>query len=548
MNPDSPEFELRPVDSSLAGPFAVDAKVRVRIGRDPGCDVVLPYPTVSRRHAELFQEQGVWYVADSGSRHGTTVNGMAIETGQPYQIQPRDRIGFPRQEYRLHEVGTNDGDDVSSTIVALAGDGGSINEIEAVSQDELTEIAAKRLDLLLEGAKGLGEAVDQAELVEHLLDLLESGTGFGRFAVLRPIGGDDRIEVLSVRPPAIADDRPFSRTLVSSAMAGGVVRLAEDEDISHAHSIVTSGVQSAVAVPLAVDGEVQLIVYLDATRDAADADEDTAFCAAVTRLAGLSFANLQRQELARRQEALEREIKAARGVQERMLPDETAEVGVYRYAMRALPGTVVAGDLFGTLEVSEGRTAFYLGDVAGKGAAAGMLMALGQAGLEAHLDDGLSLATAVDKVNDAIASRSSMGEFLTLFAVTCDPQKQTLCSVDAGHGYAFLLRDGSWTMLESDGGPPVGAVPGIEYGTTDHEFKPGERLVLMSDGVIEETAASSDDQFGVERTLEILGASEDPETDVTRLVEALVEYAGRDKFADDVTVASIEFTQSSSDR
>ena len=541
MTDDAPEFELRPVDSSLSGPFEVDAKVRCRIGRDPGCDVVLPYPTVSRRHAELFQERGAWYVLDIGSRHGTTVNGMSIKSGQPFEVQARDRIGFPRQEYRLHQIGAAE-EEVSSTIVALAGDGGSANEIEAVSQAALSEIAAKRLDLLLDGAKRLGEAEDQSGLIEDLLDLLESGTGFGRFAVLRPIGGDDRIEVVSVRPPAIADDRPFSRTLVASAMAGGVVRLAEDEDISHAHSIISSGVQSAVAVPLAVDGEVQLIVYLDATRDAADADEDTAFCAAVTRLAGLSFANLQRQELARRQEALEREIKAARGVQERMLPPSTAVVGVYRYALKALPGTVVAGDLFGTLEVSGGQTAFYLGDVAGKGAAAGMLMALGQAALEAHLDDGLDLAAAVDKVNDAISARSSMGEFLTLFAVTCDPQNQTVCTVDAGHGYAFLLRDGVWSMLESDGGPPIGAVPGIEFGTSNHDFKPGERLVLMSDGVIEETEGASDDQFGVERTIEILQGSDDPESDVARLVEALVSYAGRESFADDVTVASIEFT------
>lgn len=548
MTDEAAAFELRPVDPSLAGPFPVDSKVRARIGRDPSSDIVLPYPTVSRRHAEVFQERGVWYIADVGSRHGTTVNGMAIEAGQPIEIQPRDRIGFPRQEYRLHPVGGGAAaDEASSTIVALAGDAASQNDVEAVSQDALSEIAAKRLDLLLEGAKQLGEAVDREALVEHLLDLLESGTGFGRFAVLQPIGGEDRIEVVSVRPPAIADDRPFSRTLVSASMAGSVVRLAEDEDISHAHSIVTSGVQSAVAVPMMVDGDVQLIVYLDATRDAADADEDTAFCAAVTRLAGLSLANIHRQELARRQEALEREIKAARGVQERMLPPESGEVGVYRYALKALPGTVVAGDLFGTLDVAGAQTAFYLGDVAGKGAAAGMLMALGQAALEAHLDDGLPLATAVDKVNDAISARSSMGEFLTLFAITCDPAQQSVCTVDAGHGYAFLLRDGEWKMLESDGGPPIGAVPGIEFGTSKHDFKPGERLVLMSDGVIEETEANSDDQFGVERTIEILEGSDDPENDVARLVDALVAYAGRDTFADDVTVASIEFVASNGD-
>ena len=68
------------------------------------------------------------------------------------------------------------------------------------------------------------------------------------------------------------------------------------------------------------------------------------------------------------------------------MPTPAGQVAGVRYAMHAQPGRVVAGDLFGFTEISEGRTAFFLGDVAGKGAAAGMLMAVIQASLDNVFD------------------------------------------------------------------------------------------------------------------------------------------------------------------
>ncbi|MDE0890460.1 MAG: FHA domain-containing protein, partial [Phycisphaerales bacterium] len=68
-------FELLPLDPDLVGPFNFSDAPRLRIGRDPDSEIVLPYPSVSRRHARIQFEAGRWLLIDAGSRHGTFLNG-----------------------------------------------------------------------------------------------------------------------------------------------------------------------------------------------------------------------------------------------------------------------------------------------------------------------------------------------------------------------------------------------------------------------------------------------------------------------------------------
>ena len=81
MSDANPRFELVPLDPELAGPFAFDGEKSLRIGRDPESEIVLPYPSVSRRHAQIRFEDDRCLLLDVGSRHGTYLNGQQIETG-----------------------------------------------------------------------------------------------------------------------------------------------------------------------------------------------------------------------------------------------------------------------------------------------------------------------------------------------------------------------------------------------------------------------------------------------------------------------------------
>lgn len=538
MSDANPRFELVPLDPELAGPFAFDGEKPLRIGRDPESEIVLPYPSVSRRHAQIRFEEDRCLLLDVGSRHGTYLNGQQIETGTVVQVGHGDRLAFPPHDYRVQLAG---GEDVGDgAIVELDDASGDDGQVEQISNRELNQLAARRLELLMDRAGAISEARDQEELVECVLEILLDGTGFARAAILRPIDEDDRIEVVGVLGRA-SDDPPFSRTLIAGARTGKTVRLSSEQDLSEAVSIVAGGVQSAICTPVRSGAVIDCLLYLDATDSSADAADDAAYCAAIARLHGLALGNLQRKELERRQESLEQEIQAARSVQERIMPAPDGEVGNVRYSMHARPGRVVAGDLFGFTNVPDGRIAFFLGDVAGKGAAAGMLMAVIQASLAAYFNANEVPSAAIDRLNDFIESRTAANEFSTLFLAEIDTSTGRLRTVDAGHGYALLIRGGESTVIESDGGPPVGAVRGIPFGMTEHELRVGDRIVLYSDGVAEEPD-STGEQFGVERTQTALRGSVTVAEDVERVMNALREFAGGEAYSDDVTVASLEIT------
>ena len=103
------------------------------------------------------------------------------------------------------------------------------------------------------------------------------------------------------------------------------------------------------------------------------------------------------------------------------------------------------------------------------------------------------------------------------------------------------LRNGTdTTVIESDGGPPVGAVPDMDYGHSTLQLQQGDRLVIYSDGVAEQRDAGDTDDFGVPRVIEVLDINESPARNVERIMEALREFAGGNRFADDVTVACIQ--------
>ena len=94
-------FELVPLDPDLVGPFEFKNSPLLRIGRDPGSEIVLPYPSVSRRHARIQFESGRWLLLDAGSRHGTFLNGQQLDVEMPVEFSNGDRLSFPPHEYRV---------------------------------------------------------------------------------------------------------------------------------------------------------------------------------------------------------------------------------------------------------------------------------------------------------------------------------------------------------------------------------------------------------------------------------------------------------------
>src|SRR5262249_19080875 len=157
-------------------------------------------------------------------------------------------------------------------------------------------------------------------------------------------------------------------------------------------------------------------LYLDARGTHRDVAPDAAaFCQVIARLCGLALSNLKRVELEQRQRHLEAEVQAAREAQLLILPPEHGVVGSVQYAMRMRPGHFVAGDLFDVLELDEHRVAVSIGDVAGHGVGAAVLMAASQSHLSAALQRHRDPAIAIAEVNRYLTERSTPHRFVSLW-------------------------------------------------------------------------------------------------------------------------------------
>ncbi len=505
------------------------------IGRLETCAIRLEHPTVSRTHARLDPLGGGWILTDLGSRHGTWINGARLAPHLAAPLRDGDRI-----EIGPWTLGVHIGDGPApgrSAYIRLTGVGGGHSSVRPVSQEELGSLAERRLGMLLGAAARLSAAETESALAEALLGVVIDGAGFRRAALVRAVGAD-AAEILASRGGD--EELNISRSLIAAAAEGGVVRLQDAIDLRQATSIIGSNISEALCAPVCIGGEIAAYLYADSPAGApAPRSDAAAFCGAVAHLCGLALANIRRAEIEDRQRRLIREMTHAREVQQRLAPGGAGACGPVRYAAHSAPGGLVAGDLMGVLDLGGGRVAAYVGDVCGKGVGPGMIMASVQAHLHAELTAGLSPAAAMNETNAYLASICPPGEFCTLFLAVVDAAAGAIECVDAGHAYAVLAGDGGpprW--LRIDGAPPLGVDARAEYPPCTLPAAPGWRLVLFSDGVVEQPGPGGS-PFGVRGVLEALAAGGDPARDVAALLTSLQVHAAGTPPADDVSVLAL---------
>lgn len=512
------------------------------IGRALESEIQLPDAAVSRQHARLFDRDGTWFLEDLGSRHGTEFAGVQLEANKPVELMAGARIVLRPYVLRLSE-----GNEERTTLFS-ADDSNEfrLDSVATVPDKELEQLASRRLGLLMDSAAAIQQSTNEESVASAVLDSLLTGTEFGRALLLRPLEDVDRIEMLGSRvrvgSSPEASERPISRTLLRAALAGRVVRLRDEPDIQAAVSIIGSGVQEALCIPVKIGDVIDAFLYLDAAAsEGSDGSDTAAFCAAIGRLCGLALANIERVSLAQQQERLVQELQAAQVVQQRMAPTPSGSIDGLAWNVRVLPGTIVAGDLVGTCAHPSGMTMVFLGDVAGKGAAAGLLMAALEARMIAENEHGATPTDLVCNSNRAIMRVTDAAEFITLWTATFDRDAGIVHCVDAGHGYCVhVMSDGSVHQVMIDGGPPVGVVGDFPYESVEVAFGLGERLVIFSDGLAEEPN-SEGDMFGFERVIETLSRSNNCAEDVNSLYEALENFAGSRSWSDDVTIISVSY-------
>jgi sigma-B regulation protein RsbU (phosphoserine phosphatase) len=242
--------------------------------------------------------------------------------------------------------------------------------------------------------------------------------------------------------------------------------------------------------------------------------------------------------------AAERELRIAREIQTGILPaDVASQVRGTGLEVDAVlePARQVGGDLYEVLRLPDGRVLVAVGDVSGKGIPAALFMGVTMTLLRTMARQCGAPDEVLRRVNAELIEQNPRGMFVTLQCVIIDPRTGQAWWANAGHHRAVLLSPREPPRLVMDSTQPViGLLPDVAGGVERLELRPGDTLVLFTDGV---TEAFNPDQelFGEERLLRQL--AEEPGRDAAEttrsVVEAVRRHAAGAKPSDDLTVVSI---------
>ena len=239
---------------------------------------------------------------------------------------------------------------------------------------------------------------------------------------------------------------------------------------------------------------------------------------------------------------LEEQLEIAREVQTELLPASTQTWDEVGLSTTYRPADQVSGDFYDGFRAADGRIALVMGDVSGKGVPAALVMGV----IHGAVRSSTWVGSATDheresaRLNELLCEKSSGARFASMFWCYFDPPTRQLHYVNAGHCPALLAGErGSGievTRLASTG-TVLGLIPGASYGQASCDVRPGDVLVLYSDGLVE-AANAADEEYGEDRLCEALAATGDgrPEHVRDRILASVSAFVGTTPPRDDLTL------------
>ncbi len=242
---------------------------------------------------------------------------------------------------------------------------------------------------------------------------------------------------------------------------------------------------------------------------------------------------------------MERDLNLARDIQQGLLPREVPPLPGYDLAGWSQPADQTGGDYYDWQLLPNGRLAVSLADVTGHGIGPALVTAVCRAYGRASFPSQEALAVLMNRINDLLHEDLELGRFVTFVAGFLDASTHRMDLLSAGHGPLLLFTAADQRVQAFDAhGIPMGLDSDVGYGPPQViEFAHGDMLVLMTDGFFE-WANAQGEQYGVERLIDVIGASHDraAEEIIERMVTSVRAFVGDVEQDDDLTAVVLKRT------
>jgi serine phosphatase RsbU (regulator of sigma subunit) len=345
----------------------------------------------------------------------------------------------------------------------------------------------------------------------------------------------------------------LSIVVLTSVIAAGIAAVAYAD-----RSVTSLSLASLYFLPLALSAlvhplriSIALSIVCLVLHDLLSPVRDTGirhFTGDVATLLGYVFVVIvvnqlgaQRRRLAdlaaRQRDELAAEINLAAEVQQSILPRSIPTVPGFEFAARMYPARIVAGDYYGFIELANGEVAVVIGDVSGKGVAAGLLMPSIEVALRMDAPRFPRTSDLLHAFNNVVHQVTGGHRFISLFYGKLCARSRSLEYTNAGHNPPLLVRAGADPSRLDQGGPVLGILPDSEYRRDVVTLCQGDVLLLYTDGVVE--AESSTGEEYSEKLLATI-VSSNPQENAEELVESIyssvTQFRGTTPQADDMTL------------
>jgi sigma-B regulation protein RsbU (phosphoserine phosphatase) len=240
---------------------------------------------------------------------------------------------------------------------------------------------------------------------------------------------------------------------------------------------------------------------------------------------------------------LENDLELSQKVQRALLPQSVPEIRGLEIAAFSQPARIVGGDYFDFVRMKDGSHAIVIADVMGKGMPASMLMASLQASLRIIAPESVEPADVVARLNHLFNHNIRLTKFVTLFLARYDENSRVLTYCNAGHNPPLVHRANGSIEALLPTGAAIGLIEQTEFSQGTITLRPGDRMVLYTDGVVESMNAK-EQLFGQERLEKLL--RENPEISARNMIgtlkEQLQKFSGVSTPVDDTTVIAVSVT------
>ncbi len=525
------------------------AALPFRIGRQADNELTLRDSRISRQQAQIVAADAGLILEDSGSRHGTFVNGEKILR---HELKPNDRIDFGiADSYKLIYIGEG------ATIAELVG----LVEAPAPAQAGAREL--HHLGVLLDVARALGTGLSLEDILTVVVDAAIQVTGTERGVLLladasgalQTIVARDK-QRSTLRPEDLQVSKSVVKRVVASRRELIVSDTGDEVPINPQESMARLALRTVVAIPIdklpvieAIDvtiatrqGELLGVLYLDSRAPtSAFSDLDREVLRTLAREAATVVENARLFASARAKARLDHEIQIASEIQQRLLPKSLPNLPEVAAAGSTIACYSVGGDCFDVIELGGGRHGFFVGDVSGKGISAALLATLLQGVFFTTAAMDIPICDIFSRVNKYICERTLESRYATVFYGVLQPDGE-FEYVNAGHVPPLIRRrTGELEPLASEN-LPVGLFPEAQFQSARVALAAGEWIVVYTDGV-SEAVNKRNEMFEEPRLRRIvedfLGQTVEEMADAIRDgVKLFTEGAAQ---SDDVTVLVIQY-------